>query len=148
MSSKTYPVRAAFFGRRKTHALRAVALALVLTVVYSIPAVVIRLGTLPDWYRPNVYLAVVGASTLGSAAVHGYYNSGLLVSWLVAGVQFTPIGLAFTATSTAVGDPSVAFSLGLLVLVLGAYGAVVGTVGFLAGVGLRETVGTSREVVE
>ncbi|WP_135851994.1 hypothetical protein [Halorussus salinus] len=108
----------------------------------------VRFGTLPDWYRPNLYLASVGASTFVGAAVHGYYNSGLLVSCLIAAIQFVPVGFAFTSTSTAVGDPSVAFALGLLLFAAGTYGAVVGTVGFLAGVGLREAVGTSRGVAE
>jgi len=142
MSSETYPARAAFVGRRRTHAFEALALAVALAAVYSIPTVVVHFGTLPEWYRPEVYVALVAASTLGGAAVHAYYNSGLVVSCLVAGIQFTPVNLAFTATSTSVGDPSLAFAVGLFVLVFGLYGAVVGTVGFLAGVGLRETVGT------
>ncbi|NHN57694.1 MULTISPECIES: hypothetical protein [Halorussus] len=141
MSSETYPARAAFVGRQRAYALEALAVALALALVFSIPGAV---GPLPDWYRPDVYVAVLAVSSLGGAAVHAYYNSGLVVSWLVAGIQFTPINLGYTLTSTSVGDPSLAFTMGLFLFVLGLYGTVVGTVGFAIGVGLRESRGARR----
>lgn len=145
MSSESYPARAAFVGRRGDYTLRALVLALTLAFVYSIPLVIVQFGPLPNWYRPSVYLAIVAVSTFTGATVNAYYNSGLFVSCIVAGVGFIPISVAVTSTSVSVGrEPTLSFAVGQLLLVAGLYGTLVGTVGFVTGVGLRETVGPKK----
>lgn len=140
MSAKTYPARAAFFGRHRAYTFKAIAIAIAFTLIYLIPGAMIQFATLPDWYRADVYLALIVVSTLGGAAIHAFYNSGMVVSCFIAGVQFTPINLAYTMTSASVGDPSLIITAGTFFLIMGLYGAIIGTTGFLLGIGVRNSL--------
>ncbi len=82
---------------------------------------------------------------MAAAALNGYADGGLLVSWLVAAAGPLPFALTFALTDAPIGrQPTAANAASTLLGSAGLYGVAVGTASYLLGVGARR-VGERRD---
>jgi hypothetical protein len=76
--------------------------------------------------------------TLAAAALNGYVDGGLVMSWLVDAAGLVPFALTFALSDAPVGrEPTVWNATATLLGSAGLYGVVVGTGGYLLGVAVR-----------
>lgn len=84
------------------------------------------------------YFQLITVGSFVGATICAYYKGGLLVSWLLAGVGLLPFALSFALSDAPLGnEPTLLGGLVTLLSSAGLFGVVIGTAGFLVGVGLR-----------
>ena len=121
-------------GDDRTVAVRFVALAVCLQPLYAAPFLLDSLGSI----APELYWPALLVLTAGTAALNAYHNSGVIVSWLLAGAGIAPIAVGYAFTAAPIGvEPTAVEAVGQTVLFVGGFGVPVGTAGFALGAGLR-----------
>ncbi|MDZ7702520.1 MAG: helix-turn-helix domain-containing protein [Halobacteriales archaeon] len=118
-------------------------------VLAAVGAVVVALGWLAIATFDVVIQPVGGFGlaqllplvVIGGAAAHAYVNDGLVVSWAVVFLPLLALGLASIGLGLAgQGLAQLPGAIGYPVLLASVGALVLGTVGFVAGVGLRVVV--------
>lgn len=89
---------------------------------------------LPNW----LYWVTVVLGSIGCAVANAYYNSGLLMSWILTSTGLAPIIFLFAITSPIEREPTIFSGLNVLASFTVIYVIPVGTTAFVLGFGARK----------
>lgn len=138
----TFDVQSVTLGRNPTTSVRSVGGAFVLFVVL-LSLLVVQVETPFDVFPlpgPAIFV-LLGLLALGSAVCHAYRNSGVLVCIVLAVAPILSYYLPLTVLNWAYPSEDLLWGVGTSLM----FGAPIGVLGFLLGVGGRWLVPRRRE---